>query len=808
LTDAERRVVDAMFEKYRSGAFERPAKLSKRSVLESYEAWTASEKERKKAKVLASKRDNVWIVMDEETLGRLEAMLDDEPIVSLDTETTGLDPYNDRIVGIAGYFPANGIEFYVPYGHIDPSDKEAFVALGKERGFDVAIDRYRLPHQLAKERVLSFYAKCVAKRKHSWHNYDYDCHVSLNDGIEPDPPYWDTLKAQRVLFDHEPSYRLKDLHAKYISKDESIMFEDLFEDATIFDKPIELAGIYAAGDGRKTYDLMMWQKRYIDSVDGLATVWYKIEQPLLHVDAMTERNGIPVDLDRLAELKREFEPRIEAARAKVIEAFSLPSDFNFDSTPQMAHLVYDIAGADPTFPKRFKKPERSTAADVIDALCEDLPQLSPLLEYRQLEKLMGTYVEKIPQAIEPATGRLHFALKSDGTDTGRYSSSSYCAAKNSRTGDTAKGTNIQNIPSRTKEGVEVRKAFVPSPGYVFVSSDLSQIEPRVIAHILFAKFGDDSMKRIYDAGVDLYTTMAMKVFALDEQFCVDGAYDPTGTFKPRKLMKEGVLAYLYGQKPNAFARRMGVTADVATMFFESMTTQFPGLKPFKAWAYDLLVNGGGSMAYSQTLFGRKRRYPTYREDLAAFTSLESELLAYGQSLYRGGRVKGRNEDEEERNKAIRNRLIRGESTEDDRDEFIRIGINFRKKDERDEIKARYYDLRGKVNAVRRQAVNQVVQGTAADILKMIVIRLYWTWRERGWRFLFSAHDEAMTEVLIARALEAFDLISEIMTKTVELTIPLKCDTVVSPRWMDEYKRDAWDFENGRPKTKEDDSHVA
>jgi DNA polymerase-1 len=800
LTDAERRIVDAMFEKYRSGAFDRPAKLSKRSVLESYEAWTASEKERKKAKVLASKRDNVWIVMDEETLGRLEAMLDNEPIVSLDTETTGLDPYNDRIVGIAGYFPANDIEFYVPYGHIDPSEKEAFVALGKERGFDVAIERYRLPHQLAKERVLSFWARCVKGRKTEWFNYPFDCHMSLNEGIEPDPPWWDGLKAQRVLFDHEPSYKLKDLHAKYVSRDESVTFEDLFDDFTIFDKPIDLVGIYACGDGRKTHEFAEYQRPHIDRVDGLATVWYKIEQPLLHVDAMTERNGVSVDLDRLAELKREFEPRIVAAKAKVIESFSLPSDFNFDSPQQMAHLVYDIAGADPTFPKRFKKPERSTDKKVVNALCEELPQLKPLLDYSQLDTLMGTYVDKIPKAIEPATGRLHFDLKSDGTDTGRYSTSKYVSDKNSRTGDTTKGTNIQNIPSRTKEGVEVRKAFVPSPGFVFASGDLSQIEPRVIAHILYAKFGDSSFKDLYDRGEDIYVAKAMSVYGLERDFCLDGALDPTGTFYPRKILKEGVLAYLYGQTAPAFARNMKVPLEVAERFFASMKAEIPGLVPFKAWVYDTLLHGKGSMAYSQTLWGRKRRYPTYREDLAAFTALEAELLAYGQSLYRNGRVKGRNEDEEVRNRAISERLIRGQTKDDDRDEFIRIGINFRKKEDREAIKERYYGLRGKVNAVRRQAANHVIQGSAADILKQSIARIYWAWRERGWRFLFSVHDEIFTEVPITDALEAMDLLDECMTKTVELTVPLKADCVVSPRWMDEYKRDAWDFQNGRPKT--------
>jgi DNA polymerase-1 len=732
LTDAERKVVDFMFERYRSSTFERPAKLSKRSVLESYEAWTASEKERKKAKVLASKRDNVWIVMDEETLGRLEAMLDNEPIVAVDVETTGVDIFVDRIVGVSVTLPNADIDAYVSYGHIDPSDKEAFQAYAAVNGYDAAIEKYRLKSQLSPERVKAFWAKCVTGRQTIGHNIKFDWHQTANVGIEPDPPFWDTMVAMRILNNNEESYRLKDLHAKYVSGDESITFEDLFDDFTIYDKDIVLAGIYAAGDTRKTYDLYRFQRPHMETRDNLKTAW-AIEQRLLHIDFKTERNGLHVDFDHLARLRESLVPRLDEAKRKVIEAFSLDAEFNFNSPQQLAHLIYDLAGADPTFPRRFRKNDRSTAADVVDALCADLPQLSPLLEYRMIEKLLTAFVDKIPKAIEPTDGKMHFSLDSTATDTGRYACRGYGNKGN------AKGINLQQIPSRTKEGVEVRKAFVPSPGHVFISSDLSQIEPRVIAHYMYTYYGDGAMRQIYLDGLDLYTKMAVEVFGLDEQYCVDKAMDPTGTFEPRRTMKTGVLARLYRQSEKAFARKMNVSEEVAKRFFEGTDRSFPGLEALCRDVIDKLSTRG-NVAYAEGLYGNKRRFDKYRKNLAELRKVEA--IPY-------------------------RRMTQAE-------------------------KDRMWELRRAVSGDERAAINALVQGTAAYILKQNIIALFDLCEKRGWKFVASIHDEVMLEVPLTDVTpETIADIERCMTQTVELSLPLRSDTVIQLRWGAEVKPKDW-----------------
>jgi DNA polymerase I-like protein with 3'-5' exonuclease and polymerase domains len=252
-----------------------------------------------------------------------------------------------------------------------------------------------------------------------------------------------------------------------------------------------------------------------------------------------------------------------------------------------------------------------------------------------------------------------------------------------------------------------------------------------------------------------------------------------------------------------------------------MTSSFPGLKPFKAWVYDSLAHRG-KIAFSETLWGRKRRYPAYREELAENTKLERECHERGMDVYRRGGPRGRTDEEKAEIAARVERFNAGTLTEEDREAITRIGLYFHKVivrkrngdiDEEATAEAtrayreRFWQLRKSVSEVRRQAVNHVIQGSAADILKQIVIRLFWTcWerRERGWRFLFSIHDEVFTEIPRVDVTEAtLDLIDDIMTKTVTLSVPLKADSVVSPRWMQEYRRHEWDFSACAPKAKEE-----
>lgn len=327
-----------------------------------------------------------------------------------------------------------------------------------------------------------------------------------------------------------------------------------------------------------------------------------------------------------------------------------------------------------------------------------------------------------------------------------------------------RGLNAQNLPSKGA-GNRVRNQIVPRPGYTFVGADLGQIEPRIQAHIMYTKYGDNSMRQIFVDDSGYYETMAMMTFGLPREYCVDKAYDPTHTFQPRKMMKTGVLAVSYDQSPKSFAKKMSVSEDVAHMFFENFERSFPGFKPMVADIREFMRENG----YVETLFGRKRRFPDYKTVAAAQAKNEQRLIR----LY--------TERKQLRNKAKLSPA----------DERKMLAIQ-------DEIDV-LAEKRGLVGYWERAAFNAVIQGTGADILKRISIRVAQIARERGWEFNASIHDEVIVSIPDGQVTpETIALINDVMTKTTELSVPLTTDIVIQKRWMMEYAPSEWDYANNQP----------
>lgn len=696
--------------------------------------WIEMEKRRReemKQYVRDSKPDNYFIVQDLKTWLWIQKKLYQENLAGWDTETNGLNFMSNRIVGMSAYLPKSDIAFYTPFGHTTGEQQ-----LSEDQILIPIKDWLEDPSNLS-----------------VWHNYKFDGHMLSNHDIEVANPYWDTMVGGRLLNEHEDNHKLKPLYDKYCGKEgeKSAQFEDLIDAADIAGTDVLLAGVYACGDPYKTFKLFEFQKPHIDSVGNLKTVWYQIEQQLMPVDVRIERQGLRINVDKLKSIEEEQLPKIAQAEQDLRTSFKIDDDFiaamstkinkvipefNFSSNDHLAYLIYDVLNVGTDMPKKFGKKERSTAGEVIDAIIENVPELSPLLDYRELSKLVNTYAHKIPLALEN-DGRLHSQFDSYRTATGRYASSEY-GNKNDR-----RGTNLQNIPSRTELGIEVRKCIIPDEDEIFVSSDLSQIEPRQIANLLYLWCGDSSMRNLYIDNKDLYTNMAMKVFGLPEECCVDKAYNPEHTFKPRSLMKTGVLAYLYGQSAKSFAKKMSVDQEIAEMFFTGMETEFPGLKPFREKVLEHLRKYG----FVETLYGRKRRFPNYQKQYARLQTLNKKpwkTLSDAES--------------EERN-----------------------------------------DLWKKCAKAEREAVNTVIQGTSADILKQIIIAMDKLCRTHGWRLMMSIHDEILMSVKKASVtMKTIELINQTMTQTATCSVPLKCDTVIQPRWMEEYSPSNWDFENCCP----------
>lgn len=494
--------------------------------------------------------------------------------------------------------------------------------------------------------------------------------------------------------------------------------------------------------------------------------------------------------EALAKYKRELAelaaPTIENAPQEVTE-------FSITNGNHIGYLIYDHLGiADKTY-LVDKSKKRSTAADVLDYYYQDEPTLEPLATVAEYTKLLTTYIRPMlgigqEYSTVEVDGRLHSNFKAGGTNTGRYSSSSYSgrptdiidvatvndsnylSVVKALIADNRKikrGTNLQNIPARG-DGVRVRNAFIPRDGFIFVGSDLGQIEPRIQAHIMYTRYGDNSMRQIFIDGVDLYTTMAMKVFGLAEEYCVDKAYDPTGKFKPRSLIKTGVLAKSYGQTPEAFARNMNVSIEVAEIFFRNFDEQFPS---FTKMVTDIR-EGMKRTSYVETLYGRKRRFPEYKTVAAEVKKNEGRLMQY----------------------YIERKRLNGKKTKSPKDKERLAELA--------KLITPLADKRGLVAYWERAAFNAVIQGTGADILKMNGNRLARICRERGWEFNASIHDEIKISVPKTELTpEVIALVKDVMTNTVELSVPLVTDTVIEPRWMEEYAPEEWFAKQNEEETK-------
>lgn len=339
-----------------------------------------------------------------------------------------------------------------------------------------------------------------------------------------------------------------------------------------------------------------------------------------------------------------------------------------------------------------------------------------------------------------------------------------------------KGTNLQNIPSRTREGKLIRKCFLPPEGYVLIGADLSQAEPRVEAHIMYTEYNDNSLRQIFVSGQDLYTSMAMLAFGLPEEYCLDDVwYDPVSNtggenpndapataFYPRKMMKQGILALGYRQTEEKFAESMKVTNEVAHMVFEKFNKSFPSFNKMVEDTIEFMRIHG----YVETIFGRKRRFPQYK-------ALKMELARKEPELYKLYREKKK---------------------------LMNDGIYKKRLKEIEEKIEEIYKLRGRISTMERKAFNARIQGSAtSDIIKMNEIEMLKLCKLKGWQLVSAIHDEIIVSVPEQDVTpENINLIQKIMCETVKdyLTVPLKSDVVIMPKWEHNIKPHEW-FEGKR-----------
>lgn len=693
--------------------------------------------------------------------------------VAHDTETEGLDPIVDRLVGTCLYTPGEK-SVYIPHIHCDPYGKV-------------------LPDQISYEVMARELQRMVdAGVRFSYHNAKFDIRVNKNWlGIRI-VPYWCTLIGGNMLNENEP-HGLKYLWNKYVNKNaiedvEEVTYKGLFDKISFAYVPIEIGYIYAAKDTKMTDEVQMFQEKYLDPESPLAEkqqlvdtakLFKETEVPLIPHIADVEDEGIHIDKEYADGLARKAKVSL-AATLKAIDAFlatlnfsSLrpdlrqklsPEEFelvhedgrkekvttrvNTGSPTQLAILLYDMLGLS----SGDREKARGTGEDILTNLANKAKDsglkefLENILEYRGIKKLLSTYIEKLPREVKDKTNKLHGSFNQYGAKTGRFSSSD---------------PNLQNIPSKNKD---IRKMFVAEQGWVFVGADFSQQEPRVLAHLCWELFGDRRMMDAYLQGKDLYAWMASEIYKVPyeecKEFLPDGTKNPEGK-KRRDSVKSIILGLMYGRGTQAIADQLGWTREEAQRVVDMFFDAFPAIKQ----VIEYVQNMARTKGYVQTVYGRKRRLPDIN-----LPEFELEVVD-GQ----GKPVPDAKVDPGIAEYFI-NRLKAAHS-------------NKEKNAIKAEAKAQGFKVKdngGKIADAERQCLNSVIQGTSADITKraMLALGLNEELKALGFKIILTVHDEIIGKCPEENALKVSKLMEDIMINSCadKIQVPMKCDSEIVRRW--------------------------
>ncbi len=680
--------------------------------------------------------------------------------IGIDTETTGLNPISDKLAGVCLYVPETKAA-YVPINHVS------------------YITQQRVPDQLDESQVAEQMQRLVdAKVFTVFHNAKFDIRFiksQLGVKIKPD---WDTYVAARMLNENEESNGLKNLHNKYClnGKGDAWTFDSLFRGVPFTFVPINAGYLYAARDPEITYELYLFQKQWLDvealadrpDLQGVAKVFHNIEMPLIPVVADMEDSGVAFDFDLnkqlsekygklLVEKEQAFQNLCESLYGDKIEAYKrinpnhkLSTPISISSPTQIAILLYDIIGVQPVTVKSSKAHNdsgRGTGAEVLAKI--DNPLVKPLLEYREVSKLMTTYIEKMRDIVNPVTGRIHASFNQNGTDTGRFSSQS---------------PNMQNIPSHNDD---VRKMFKASDGYVMMSSDYSAQEPRLTATMS----KDERMIQAYCEGKDLYAAIASIAFQKPYEECLefrpDGTKNKAGKER-RSQAKAIVLGICYGKGIPAIAEDLKISKQRAQEIYDSIMGKFPGLRQFIEDSHEMAK----TLGYVTTFWGRKRRLPNVQLPEFEFSytgSQNFDPLADDDDAFEV--------DAETRKRYIR--LLKRSYTRSETENVKRLaraeGILIK-------------DNRQLIAEAERQSVNSRIQGSAADQTKqaMILVANDAKMKEWGFRLLIPIHDELLGECPKEHAKECADRLAALMVEAAkDLSVPSRCDVEITERWYGE-----------------------
>jgi DNA polymerase-1 len=494
------------------------------------------------------------------TLQRLDHWLGavrDAEIAGVDTETDSLDPMRARLVGIS-LAVEPGRAAYIPLAHDGPG----------------------APMQLALAEVLQRlrpWLEDEAAPKVAQHA-KYDTHVFANHGIALRGVRHDTLLQSYVLEAHKP-HSLESLADRHLGR-RGLSYEDLcgkgVHQIPFSQVDVERATRYSGEDSEMTLQVhqVLWPQ--LQAEERLHFVYERIEMPASRVLQRIERHGVLIDSALLSQQSRELSERMLAMEQ---EAYALAGQpFNMGSPKQIGEILFGRLGL--PVKKKTATGAPSTDEEVLQELATDYPLPARILEHRGLAKLKSTYTDKLPQMVNPVTGRVHTNYAQAVAVTGRLSSNE---------------PNLQNIPIRTPEGRRVREAFIAPPGHRIVSADYSQIELRIMAHIS----GDAGMTRAFAEGQDIHRATAAEVF---------GVPAAEVTSEQRRYAKTINFGLIYGMGAFGLAQSLGIEQKAARDYIERYFARFAGVRRYM----EETKARAAEVGYVETVFGRRLVLPEIR----------------------------------------------------------------------------------------------------------------------------------------------------------------------------------------------------
>lgn len=570
-------------------------------------------------------------------------------IISLDTETTGTDAMSAELVGMSFSYKENQA-FYVPV----PQDREEAQKI---------VDKFKPVFENEKSMKVG-------------QNIKYDIIVLANYGVSIKGQMFDTMIAHYVLqpeLHHGMDY-LAEVYLKY----DTIKIEELIgakgkNQRNMRDlSPTDIYK-YACEDADVTLKLKNILEKELET-NGVKELFEEIEMPLVPVLAYIERNGVRIDTEALKETSRHFTIRMREIEEEIYKLAGM--EFNVSSPKQVGEVLFDrlkiVEKA-----KKTKTGQYVTSEEVLESLKGKHQIVEKILDYRGLKKLLSTYVDALPELINPKTGRIHTSFNQTVTATGRLSSSN---------------PNLQNIPVRDDDGKEIRKAFIPDDGCEFFSADYSQIELRIMAHLS----EDDNMIEAFREEQDIHAATAAKIYKIN----IDEV-----TREQRSKAKTANFGIIYGISVFGLAERLNVDRKEAKELIDGYFENYPKVKAYM----DESIRSARDKGYIETIFKRKRYLPDINS---------------------------------------RNAVVRGYA--------------------------------------ERNAINAPIQGSAADIIKVAMIRIYKRFMDEGIKskMILQVHDELNFSVLREEKEKVQQIVISEMEAAYKMKVPLLADCGWGQNWLE------------------------